>query len=197
MSLRHTLLGLLDWTPLHGYALREIAKGYAWLHPMSNTNIYPSLRQLEEEGFVVHREEVVDGRIRKVYETTQAGKEELRRWLRDPTPQRGVYRDPTLLKITMLRKGALEGSLTWIDEELQRCRKAFVEVETILQGAGAWPRYARRVTEHGRDALKLRIEFFEDILASVKQDAAEEEGEKSAAAGSATGSAPPTPAATH
>lgn len=189
MSLRHTLLGLLDWTPLHGYALREIAKGYAWLHPMSNTNIYPSLRQLEEEGFVVHREEVVDGRIRKVYETTEAGKEELRRWLMDPTPQRGVYRDPALLKITMLREGTLEGARPWIEEELLRCRKAFEEVETILQGAESWAVYSRMVTEHGRDSLRLRIDFLESVLASMQQDAGREP--------TATGSAPPTPAATH
>ena len=52
MSLRHTLLALLDWMPLHGYALRDYARGYAWLHPMTNANIYPTLRTLEEEGFV-------------------------------------------------------------------------------------------------------------------------------------------------
>ena len=64
MSLRHTLLAILDWVPLHGYALRETAKTLSWLHPMTNANIYPTLRQLEADGFIKHRQEIVEGRLR-------------------------------------------------------------------------------------------------------------------------------------
>ena len=54
-------------------ALRALAKGYSWIYPMTNANIYPTLRTLEEEGFVEHHSEVHDGRLRKIYAITDAG----------------------------------------------------------------------------------------------------------------------------
>ena len=171
MSLRHTLLALLDWMPLHGYALREYARGYAWLHPMTNANIYPTLRQLEEEGFVRHVEEVHDGRLRKVYSATGAGHEELRRWLGDGSEQRGIYRDPVLLKICLLRDGVLAEARTWIQREYDRA------VETVRQGqetvdgfSERIPKYTQLVAQHGLALGKLRMEWLGELLAEIDRD---------------------------
>lgn len=174
MSLRHTLLAFLDWVPLHGYALREYVKGYAWLHPMTNANIYPTLRQLEEEGFVKHKEEVHEGRLRKVYSATPAGHEELRRWLADSTEQRGLYRDPVLLKICLLRSDVLADARTWIEQERDRA------AEIVRQGQEAidalterTPKYTRLVAEHGLELAKLRLQWFGELLAEIDRDLAE------------------------
>ena len=76
MSLPHTLLGLLDRSPAHGYQLRELARGYSWIYPLSNANIYPALRKLELNHWVEHHEEPHGGRVRKVYHVTEAGRAE-------------------------------------------------------------------------------------------------------------------------
>ena len=183
MSLRHTLLGILDWTTLHGYALRELAKGYSWIYPMTNANIYPTLRQLEEEGFVEHESEIHEGRLRKVYSITADGREELQRWLSDPTEQRGVYRDPELLKICLLREGGLAQPRRWMRDSREKLAKALRETEEYLVGDGArLPRFTRLVAEHGRDILRLRLDWYDRVLAEIDRDAGADEGAEPGAA---------------
>lgn len=175
MSLRHTLLGLLDWTPLHGYALREMARGFAWLHPMSNANIYPTLRELEDEGFVHHEEQVRDGRLRKVYAVTDAGRRELRRWLSDPTTPRGVYRDPVLLKVSLLRDGSYGPAAAWLESEIHDCDEVVESTRRFLADPGSpLPRYTRRVVEHGLELARVRgswLREVRDALAEESDDA--------------------------
>jgi DNA-binding PadR family transcriptional regulator len=171
MSLRHTLLGILDWTTLHGYALRELAKGYSWIYPMTNANIYPTLRQLEGEGFVEHRSEVHEGRLRKVYQITEAGREELRRWLSDPTEQRGVYRDPELLKICLLREGGMAAPREWMRASRDRLETATRDTERFLEQSGAGlPKFTRLVAEHGLDILHLRLAWYDRVLGEIENE---------------------------
>lgn len=175
MSLRHTLLGILDWTPAHGYLLRDLARGYSWLYPMSNTNIYPTLRSLESEGFVTHKEEVRDGRLRKVYAITDSGRAELVRWLEDPTPQSGTYRDPTLLKLCMLRSGALGGARTWIVHEIAQCEEAAMNTRKLLDAA-VLPKYTRMVAQYGLELAEVRGRWLSRVLREIEGD---EQGEAS------------------
>lgn len=183
MSLRHTLLALLDWFPLHGYALREYAKGYAWLHPMTNANIYPTLRSLEGEGFVEHREEVHEGRLRKVYHATDDGREELRRWLTDPGDQRGLFRDPALLRICLLREGVLEDARPWIERERDRTAETVQQGQDAIDGlSGRIPKYTRMVAEHGVALARLRLEWLGELLAEIDRDVAAEAGSASQSA---------------
>ena len=171
MSLRHTLLGILDWVPAHGYALREMARGLSWIYPMSNANLYPALRELEAEGFVVHTQEVRDGRLRKVYSVTDAGRAELRRWLADGTRQHGSFRDPTLLKLCFLRPGSLSEARPWIAAEARHCAEVAEQAEAYMKEDGArLPRFTRLVAEHGRDLARLRARWFAQVLDEVDRD---------------------------
>jgi DNA-binding PadR family transcriptional regulator len=173
MSLRHTLLGILDWVPLHGYALREAAKQFSWLHPMTNSNLYPALRELESEGFIAHEAQIRNGRLRKVYAITEAGRHELRRWLVEPTPAREVSRDPLLLKICLLREGALHGAVRYVDEHLARAAEAVDRTERYLKDhATVMPRFARMVTEHALDQIRLRHAFLQRVRDELPREAA-------------------------
>jgi DNA-binding PadR family transcriptional regulator len=177
MALRHTLLGLLDWIPLHGYALREKVRGYANIYPMTNASIYPMLRELESEGFVRHEEEICEGRLRKVYHITEAGRAELRRWLGDPTEQRGLYRDPVLLKVCLLRSGAFGDAAVWLGRELERCREAIDGTERLLKESGdRLPRYTRITTEHGLDLLRARAHWLARVLGELEAEVERDEG---------------------
>lgn len=173
MSLRHTLLAILDWLPMHGYALREATRGFAWLHPMTNANIYPALRQLESEGFIQHRQEVVEGRLRKIYNTTEAGQQELRRWLGDPTEQSGVYRDPALLKLSLLRPGSFGAARSWIERDAGRMRSGIERTEHFLaERTDRIPKYTRLVAGHGVELARLRLRFLEELMAEIDADVA-------------------------
>lgn len=173
MSLRHTLLALLDWMPLHGYALREAARGYSWLHPMTNANIYPALRELEREGFIEHRKEVVEGRLRKIYSTTPEGKAELARWIGGPEGESGVYRDPKLLRICLLRAESLPDARKWIQEDVDLIESSMAEAESFLrERAERIPKYTLMVAQHGVQLARARQAFLRDILASIEADIA-------------------------
>ncbi len=84
--LKHTLLGLLAREPRHGYDLKnafETMLGGTW--PLNIGQVYTTLSRLERDGLV--ESQVVPQELlpdRKVYAITQAGLEELDRWLAEP-----------------------------------------------------------------------------------------------------------------
>jgi PadR family transcriptional regulator, regulatory protein AphA len=91
MSLRHALLGVLAHESRSGYALLkhfEQSLAYAW--PASHSQIYPELARLRADGLI---EQTGSGaRGAKTYATTEAGLDEVRRWLRTE-PDRRVRSD--------------------------------------------------------------------------------------------------------
>ncbi|MDX6713818.1 MAG: hypothetical protein QOH30_376 [Baekduia sp.] len=87
MSLRHAMLGLLAVEPATGYDLtRRFDKSLSNAWHASHSQIYPELAKLEDEGMV---EVVAEGaRNSKTWALTDAGREELRRWLVEVEPSR-------------------------------------------------------------------------------------------------------------
>ena len=79
------ILGVLREAPLHGYAIaRKIEEGSGQVFSPAEGVLYPLLHQLEQAGAIQSRWEEVDGRGRKVYSVTDAGRrrfeEEMRLW---------------------------------------------------------------------------------------------------------------------
>ncbi|WCB94640.1 transcriptional regulator [Baekduia alba] len=87
MSLRHAMLGLLAVEPATGYDLtRKFDKSISNAWHASHSQIYPELAKLEDAGMV---EVVSEGARRsKTWALTDAGREELRRWLVEVEPSR-------------------------------------------------------------------------------------------------------------
>ena len=100
MSLKHALLGFLSYQPMTGYDLKQHFDRsiyYFWNAKLSQ--IYPTLSKMKDEGWLTMEVEHQEDRPnRKVYHVTEAGREELRRWLREPTAVAPV-RDAFLIKI--------------------------------------------------------------------------------------------------
>ena len=60
MTVTHCLLRLLMEGPTHGYQLRRSLTDLRDFYPLSNVNVYPVLKDPEEQGFVCSRNELVD-----------------------------------------------------------------------------------------------------------------------------------------
>lgn len=169
MSVRHTLLGLLEPAPMHGYALRELAR-FSWAHPVPSSTVYPSLRQLEREGLVTHTTEVHQGRARKIYGITEAGRSELLRWLSDghhqpPAP----YRDPVLVKLSLLRGEAAEAAAEWIERERGDWRAKVSEVRRFVwQVEKVLSPFTRLVAEHAIELAEARVRLYDRILSEIE-----------------------------
>jgi PadR family transcriptional regulator AphA len=97
---RYAVLGMLSLGPMSGYDVRRLigeSIGHAWSE--SYGQVYPALRSLAGEGLATVETEEQEGRPnRKVYTITEAGLEELRRWVAGPIEPR-PRRNELLLKL--------------------------------------------------------------------------------------------------
>ena len=85
--MRNTLLALLAQGTAHGYELKQAIEqtfGDAW-PPLNIGQVYTTLGRLERDGFVASAHVAQAGRPdKRVYELTDAGRDEVRRWLEEP-----------------------------------------------------------------------------------------------------------------
>ncbi len=102
MPIQHAVLSLLCDGESYGYELRaefERAIGPQW-GQLNIGHLYQVLERLVRDGLVT-RHEVEQRRLpdRVVYRLTQAGRDELERWLGTPFVRQSGYRDDFFLKL--------------------------------------------------------------------------------------------------
>lgn len=173
MSLRHAILGIVDWQPMHGYEIKRVLEeGISTFWPVNLGAIYPSLRRLEAEGLVRYRREASpEGRPdRKVYEVTDAGREELGRWRRLPPEGPAQSRVPLFLKLLFARPENLPQVVDWIDKELEAARANADALRSALHDPNVFSTFfVRFMRESGLAHTELGIELLEDLRAKVVQ----------------------------
>jgi DNA-binding PadR family transcriptional regulator len=145
MSLRHAMLGLLAVQPATGYELtRKFDNSLANAWHASHSQIYPELGKLQEAGLV---EVIAEGaRNSRTFALTDAGRQELRRWLVEVEPSRAqrnesavrMFLAPRLLEPADARV-ALERDLRSVLEQ----RASLEEIKAAMDEAGGdspfWP----------------------------------------------------------
>jgi DNA-binding PadR family transcriptional regulator len=102
MAIQHAVLAFLDEGPGHGYELKAAFDRSVGPHrgALNIGHLYQVLDRLSRDGLAISHRVAQDTRPdRMVYEITDAGRQELRRWLAEPSPRTGGYRDDFFLKI--------------------------------------------------------------------------------------------------
>jgi DNA-binding PadR family transcriptional regulator len=97
VSVRHSLLALLEQGPMYGYGLKnefEAATGQMW--PLNVGQVYTTLARLERDGLV---EADVEADDQKVYRLTDRGREELEHWFSGPVSRDAVPRQELAIKL--------------------------------------------------------------------------------------------------
>lgn len=120
MSVRHSLLALLDAGPMHGYGLKtefEAATGDVW--PLNVGQVYTTLGRLERDGLV---RVVADAEGQKTYAITEAGRDELRQWFAAPVAREMVPRQELAIKLVF----AMRSGPGVVTEVVQRQRVATI-----------------------------------------------------------------------
>jgi DNA-binding PadR family transcriptional regulator len=119
--LRHTLLGLLSQEPRHGYDLKnafEALLGGTW--PLNIGQVYTTLSRLERDELVAV--EVVPQELlpdRKVYSITEAGKDELDFWMREPASDTIRLKDEFFIKLLVHQLVGSKDALPLIRRQVQ------------------------------------------------------------------------------
>jgi PadR family transcriptional regulator AphA len=134
MSLKHGLLGILTVKPMTGYELKQFFDSsvqHFWNAELSQ--IYPTLKSLEEQAWVDKHVQVQDGRPnKKIYEITDAGREEFARWVRHPNPASDL-RDPFLIKVFFGAELPIEDMLIVLRRQMEEEQKVLAFSETVLR----------------------------------------------------------------
>ena len=118
MSVRYSLLAILDSGPRHGYGLKsefEAATGNVW--PLNVGQVYSTLSRLERDGLVLAGEED-DGQ--KIYRISDEGRRDLQHWYETPVEREVVPRQELAIKLVFAMRSAPEK----VRKVVQQQRKA-------------------------------------------------------------------------
>ncbi len=173
MSIKYAILGLLSQGPLHGYELKSAYEEE--LVPGAQLNVgqvYKSLERLSHEGFVSH--DVVRQDVRpdkKVYDLTDPGRDELRRWIEEPSRAPIDRRDEIFLKLILARRLEAVDPLAVIEIERRECMTRLHEIVSAKARASNGSSELRSVMLLDLAALKLeaRIKWLNNCEEALRR----------------------------
>lgn len=137
--MRHPFLALLARGPAHGYEVKQAFEstfGQGW-PPLNAGQVYTTLGRLERDGLVEGYDVAQDDRPNKrVYQLTDAGRDELRRWLGAATdpPQ---LKDEFFLKLVMAVLTGLADPAGLLDRQRRLYLRHLRHLEDLAASAAA------------------------------------------------------------
>ena len=104
----YAILGLLSVRPWTTYELaKQVQRSLSWFWPRAERKLYDEPKRLVADGLATATKESTGKRPRTVYGITDAGREELRRWLDEP-PAPPTTEFEGLVKIFFAEAGSLD-----------------------------------------------------------------------------------------
>lgn len=177
---RYAIMGILTVAPMSGYDIKKFTEksmkyfwneNYAW--------IYPTLKQLEKEGWVTSSQEKQDGRPeRRTYSLTENGHTELRRWLSEPSPFHEIERNDRLLKLffgDQVPPSVTLEQLQLYREELQHKLASLEEINQLAitasmsEEAPLGQQYRFMVLNYGLHAVRSQLLWCEETIAQLER----------------------------
>jgi DNA-binding PadR family transcriptional regulator len=171
------VLGILSFErELSGYDVKKWADSsirFFWWSP-ATSQIYSELRRLEERGYATSRDAPDgDGRGKRLYKITAAGRRALKSWLRDAPVDPPVLKHGMALRVWLghladpaTLQAAVEAHRDWCTEmieELERSHK-------IAEQHDDW-RYPALVTDWGRRYYEAERDLATEMLAELRDGA--------------------------
>jgi len=123
MSILHATLGVLLEGQQHGYRLSQLLAERVGSDCYNSGQIHMTLERLEKKGWarsILHER---NGRRRRTFTITPAGREEFERWLQEPIPVTKPARDEIVLRLPFLG----ERDIHRLTEILEERRQEYVE----------------------------------------------------------------------
>jgi DNA-binding PadR family transcriptional regulator len=161
------VLGFVDWsgetTPYRLKQLVAASVGNFWT--LQHAQLYTEPERLAKAGYLSERRER-DGRRRRLYEITAAGREALAAWRAEPTDAIPELRSPALLKLFF---GADPTELA--PPQVESHRRKLAEYERIRDTMPAdVPEGPRLALDAGIANARQQIEWWEGVMVSADGD---------------------------
>ena len=166
----YVILGMLRHEHRSGYEIKSMVdRSTRFFWAASYGQIYPELRRLAEAGLVEPQSQPTGRRKRTLYRLTDAGREELRRWL-DRASARLEVRDEGLLKLFFA--GAAEpGRADEIIDAKQRLLEekvaALREIEPLAVALAPSDPFPHMVLRFGLESSEWAIDWCERARAEL------------------------------
>ena len=169
-STAYVILGMLRSEPRSGYEIKQaVDHSTRFFWAASYGQIYPELANLAKAGLVDGASQPTGGRRRTVYRLTDAGREELRRWLEQP-PQRLELRDEGLLKLFFARAANAGQALEIINAKQRLVEEkvaALRAIEPYAQAASESDPFPYLVLRYGIESSEWEIDWCERARAEL------------------------------
>jgi DNA-binding PadR family transcriptional regulator len=178
MSLKHAILGFLNYEPSTGYELKknfDTTVQNFW--PADQSQIYRTLAWLNEQGWVsmevVPQEDHPD---RKVYSITVAGRDELLQWLTTPL-KRAELRSASLIQVFFAGQLTDDQILEMFEREAVYLRSILKPVETVPEienpivnptGSPRDQYFWMLTMENGIKIAYSQLEWIESVIDRIK-----------------------------
>lgn len=160
------VLGLLEvygrGTPYDLKRWVDESIGYFWSFPRAQLYVEPA--RLAERGLVDEMQET-QGRRRRVYGITEAGRQALREWLREGSPGTSETRDPGLLKLYFSTVSSPREVVELARKQAAHHAARLAEYEAIRPHLKEHPRgvFAQATLRVGEMVERGMVEFWNDI----------------------------------
>lgn len=136
MPLEHAILAILDYQPMTGYDLKkflDISISHFW--STTQSHIYKSLEGLDKKSWVTAEIIPQEGKPnRKEYRITDAGRDELHRWLVTPL-QADPVRQACLIQIFFSHTSTNEEISALFESRMHEFRERLDILRTVAQAA--------------------------------------------------------------
>jgi DNA-binding PadR family transcriptional regulator len=177
MSIKYAILGLLNYTDMHGYRIKEhIEKNFGHMWSANFGQIYPNLKDLEKEGLIAMLEMAPSdegGPQKKLYSITEKGMDEFLRWLSESPDRPMLIRDPFLLKFPFFGFSNIERTLEIIDEQIEMFEE---QLDRRRKNMVRWSRqgiYVRLVSELGITQNEMYLDWLRNARAEIEKNSSE------------------------
>jgi DNA-binding PadR family transcriptional regulator len=149
VTLRYALLAMLSAGPMTGYEISrrfQSTVGFLWHAP--DSQIYPELRKMEDDGLVAGEDEVGAGPrgTKRRYEITDAGIRALREWM-ETTPRYTPDRDAAHLRAAYFEWATPEAARRALEAHIAHFTALIVQ----------WEKQIYEIDERVNDVLVRRL----------------------------------------
>lgn len=163
--LKYAILGLLQYTDMHGYRIKEhIERNFGHMWSINYGQIYPNLKKLNSDGLVEMTEMPQNGEKgppRKLYAITDKGKREFAKWLETDPEKSMLLRDPFLMKFVFFGFGDADRSLEIIDDQIKHYQKDLIRRKKNLTRWKNSGTYVRLTAELGVNLNEMFLKWLE------------------------------------
>ena len=177
--MENIILGLLMLQSRTIYQLRKrINEGLNLMYSCSTGSIQAAIKKLLKSGFISVSEISEDGKDKKLYSITDAGKVQFNSWVNSAVGN-NTAKNPELAKIYFMGFSEKENRIIQIENYINDLRKTYFELEKICEDGEKMSAeirdneiafYQLQTAKYGRDFMKFNLDWYNRLLKDIRSN---------------------------